>query len=192
LGPVFFYILGSTIDSNYINSLFAIMAVTIADYIYIVLSLIGIGKLLQEDKIKTAFGIVSSIILILFGFIILFKELVFIHDVTQFGSIVWTPLNSFTSCFVLTISSPLTIVFWGSIFSAKAIEKNYKKKQLILFGIGTGSSTFLFLSLTMMILSLLKSNIPNILVLILNCVVGIVLVYYGITRTIKIIKNKES
>ncbi len=192
LGPVFFYILGITIDSNYINSLFAILAVTIVDYIYIVLSLIGIGKLLQEDKIKTTFGIVSSIILILFGLIILSKGLVFINDGTEVASVSWTPLNSFTSCFVLTISSPLTIVFWGSVFSAKAVEKNYKKRQLVIFGVGTGSSTFLFLSLTMIIFSILKSNIPNILVLILNCVVGVVLVYYGITRTIKIIGTKES
>ena len=187
LGPVFFFILGITIDSNYINSLFAIMAVTIADYVYIILSLIGIGKLLQEDKIKTIFGAVSSIILILFGAMILYKGLVFINNTEQISSIAWTPINSFTSCFVLTISSPLTIVFWTSIFSAKAIEKKYKNKQLVLFGIGTGASTFLFLSLTMMILSLLKSNIPSMIVQILNCIVGLLLIYYGITRTVKAI-----
>ena len=185
LGPVFFYILGITLDSNYTNSLFAILAVTLADYIYIVLSLIGIGKLLQEDKMKTIFGAVSSIILMLFGLMILYKGLVFINNTEQISSIAWTPINSFTSCFVLTISSPLTIVFWTSIFSAKAIEKKYKKKQLILFGLGTGSSTFLFLSLTMMVLSLLKSNIPNMTVQILNCIVGLLLIYYGITRTVK-------
>jgi threonine/homoserine/homoserine lactone efflux protein len=187
LGPVFFYILGITVDSNYINSLFAIFAVTLADYIYIVLSLIGIGKLLQKDKIKTIFGAVSSIILILFGLMILYKGLVFINNSEQIGSIAWTPVNSFTTCFVLTISSPLTIVFWSSIFSAKAIEKKYIKRQLILFGLGTGASTFLFLSLTMMILTLLKSNIPNMIVQILNCIVGLLLIYYGITRTAKAI-----
>jgi len=192
LGPVFFYILGITVDSNYTNSLSAVMAVTIVDYIYIVLSLIGIGKLLQKDKVKIVFGIASSIILMLFGLLILFKGLLFINDAAQIQSITWTPMNSFTSCFVLTISSPLTIVFWGSVFSAKAIEKNYKKKQLVIFGIGTGLSTFLFLSVTMMILSLFKSNIPDMVVQILNCSVGMVLIYYGVTRTIKTIRDKEN
>jgi len=56
LGPVFFYVLSITIDSSYSNGFFAILAVTLADYIYIVLSLIGIGKLLQKDRIKTVFG----------------------------------------------------------------------------------------------------------------------------------------
>ncbi len=184
LGPVFFYIFGITVDSNYINSLSGILAVTMVDYIYIVLSLIGIGKLLQKNRIKKIFGIASSIILILFGLMILYKGLVFINNPEQVRAIAWTPINSFTSCFVLTGSSPLTIVFWTSVFSAKAIEKNYKKKQLVIFGIGTGLSTFLFLSFSMMILSLLKSNIPNLIVQILNCIVGFVLIYYGITRTI--------
>jgi len=192
LGPVFFYILGITADSNFINSLFAILAVTLADYLFIVLSLIGMGTgtFLQKDKIKTIFGILSSIILMLFGLMIFHKGFIFINNVDQIGSMVWTPFKSFTSCFILTISSPLTLVFWGSIFSAKAIEKNYIKNQLFIFGIGAGASTFLFLSFTMMILSLFKSSIPNMIIQILNCIVGLVLIYYGVTRTIKTIRSK--
>ena len=79
LGPVFFYILGITADSNFINSLFAIFAVTLADYLFIVLSLIGMGTFLQEDKIKTIFGILSSIILMLFGLMIFYKGFIFIN-----------------------------------------------------------------------------------------------------------------
>ncbi len=138
LGPVFFYIFGITIDSNYINSFFAILAVTLADYIFIVLSLFGVGKLLKEDKKKIIFGLFSSILLILFGSMMLYNGLIFKFNIDQIGPIVWTPFKSFTSCFILTISSPLSIVFWGSIFSAKAIEKNYLKKQLIIFGLGAG------------------------------------------------------
>jgi len=193
LGPVFFFILGITVESNYMNSLYAILAVTLADYIYIGLSLIGIGRLLQKGKMKTIFGMFGSIILLLFGLMILYKGLVFINGTEQIRPIEWTPVNSFSSCFILTISSPLTIIFWSSVFSAKAIEKNYKKNQLIIFGIGTGLSTFLFLSLTMMILSVLKSNIPGIIVQVLNCIVGLLLIYYGILRTIRIISanNKK-
>lgn len=192
LGPVFFYILGITIDSNYINSLFAILAVTVADYIFIILSLIGIGKLLQEDKMKTIFGLVSSAVLFLFGLMILYKGIIFINAADNVVSAIdWTPLSSFTTCFILTISSPLTIVFWGSIFSAKALENNYEKKQLAVFGIGAGSSTFIFLSITMILLSMIKSGIPNMVVQILNCIVGILLIYYGVSRSIKILSERK-
>lgn len=192
LGPVFFYILGITIDSNYINALSAILAVTLADYIFIVLSLLGLGTFLQKKRMKTLFGMVSSIVLILFGLMILYTASSFNGSTGPAGSMAWAPLNSFTTCFILTISSPLTIVFWGSIFSAKAIEKNYKRKELIIFGIGAGSSTFLFLSFIMLILSSIKSGIPGLVVQILNYCVGMVLMGYGITRTIKIISPRHN
>jgi len=67
IGPVFFYILGITVDSSFSNSLAAILAVTIVDYIYITLSIIGLGKLLEKEKVKKVFGIIGSIVLILFA-----------------------------------------------------------------------------------------------------------------------------
>jgi threonine/homoserine/homoserine lactone efflux protein len=189
IGPVFFYLLSITMDSDFINSLSGILAVTLVDYSYIILSLIGIGKLLQKNKIKKKFGITSSIILVLFGLMILHKGIAGISESTAHVVSAWTPLASFTSCFILTISSPLTIVFWSSIFSAKAIEKNYQKAQLVIFGMGTGLSTFVFLSVCMWILSMVKSGIPAWIVQILNCMVGGVLILYGIIRAIKTLKN---
>ena len=191
VGPVFFYIFGITVNSNYTNSLFAILAVTLADYIFIVLSLVGIGKFLQDDKKKVIFGLTSSILLILFGVIIFYSGLMFKSPAAQTGVIVWTPIKSFASVFILTISSPLTIVFWGSIFSAKAIEKNYLKNQLVIFGLSAGASTFLFLSFTMLILSFFKSAIPHEVVQILNIIVGSVLVIYGVTRSVKTLFEKK-
>jgi threonine/homoserine/homoserine lactone efflux protein len=188
LGPVFFYILSITMDSNFINSLSGILAVTLVDYIYIILSLIGIGNLLKKNGIKKKFGITSSVILVLFGLMILHKGIAGISETAHVVS-VWTPLRSFTSCFILTISSPLTIFFWSSIFSAKAIEKNYQKNQLVIFAIGTGFSTFAFLSVSMWILSMLKSGITSWVVQTLNCIVGLVLIFYSINRAIKTLKN---
>lgn len=193
VGPVFFYILGITINNNYTNSLSGILAVTLADYLFIGLSLIGIGQYLQHDKMKTIFGWVSSIILVLFGLMMFHNGLAVMHTVDPAGSTEWTPVKSFISCFILTVSSPLTIVFWASIFSAKAIEKNYMKKQLVIFGFGAGAATLLFLSVTMMILSVFKSRIPNGMVQVLNCTVGLGLIYYGTTRAMKrIAANKKS
>jgi threonine/homoserine/homoserine lactone efflux protein len=189
VGPVFFYILGITIGSNYLESIFAIIAVTLVDFIYIILSIIGIGKFLQKSKYEKLFGLISAVVLVIFGIMISYKGLNFINKNINNPSLSWTPLKSFISCFILTISSPLTIVFWSSIFSTKAIEKQYKENQLILFGFGAGSSTFIFLSITMFILSLVKAHIPNLIVQVLNCIVGLALIYYGINRSIKSVKK---
>ena len=185
LGPVFFYVLGITIDSDYVNSLRGVLGVTLADYIYIALSLAGIGAFLRKEKVKAVFGVAGSMVLTLFGLLLLHKGVAVMGEAGQAGPMGWTPLNSFTSCFALTISSPLTIVFWTGVFSAKAMEENYERGQLILFGAGTGASTFLFMASAMLILSILKGSIPALLVQASNCVVGLVLIYYGITRAIR-------
>ncbi len=191
IGPVFFYILGITVDSYFINSIAAILAVTIVDYIYITLSIIGLGKLLEKEKIKKIFGIIGSIVLILFGVMILIKGLKTIGTNTKSNSVEWTFIKSFAYSFILTISSPLTIVFWSSIFATKAIEKKYSKQQLIPFGIGAGSATFIFLSIVMLILSLLKKTIPIKVIQWLNAIVGVILIIYGTKRLLEAMKKRK-
>src|SRR5574344_2164373 len=71
IGPVFFFILGITINNSFINVLSAITAVTLVDYIYIALSLLGLSKVIEKEKIKVVVGVVSSFVLIVFSVIIL-------------------------------------------------------------------------------------------------------------------------
>jgi threonine/homoserine/homoserine lactone efflux protein len=189
IGPVFFFILGITINNSFINVLSAITAVTLADYIYIALSLLGLSKVIEKEKIKVIVGIVSSFVLIIFSIIILksvFKSLSINYTPTQ-----WTPATSFISCFLLTISSPLTIVFWTGIFSAKAIEYKFTKNQLVFFGIGAGCATFVFMFSTMFLLSIFRTNININIIRVLNIIVGLLLLYYAISRLIKIIASKR-
>jgi threonine/homoserine/homoserine lactone efflux protein len=189
IGPVFFFVLGITINSNFVNVLFAITAVTLVDFIYISLSLLGLSKVIEKDRIKTIVGIVSSIVLIGFSLVILknvFNSLSVDQNTTQ-----WNPLKSFASCFLLTITSPLTIVFWTGIFSAKAIEYKLSKKQLVIFGIGAGCATFIFMSLTMLMISVFRTSINVVIIKILNSIVGILLLYYAISRLIKIFTDNR-
>jgi len=188
IGPVFFFILGITINNSFSNTFFAIIAVTIVDYLYISLSLLGLSKVIGNDKSKTILGVVSSIVLIFFSIIII-KNVFNSLSISQ-SSNQWTPIKSFASCFLLTISSPLTIFFWTGIFSAKAIEYKFTKKQLVIFGIGAGSATFIFMIATMFVLSLFRTNINVNIIRILNFIVGLLLLYYAASRLIKLIPVK--
>jgi threonine/homoserine/homoserine lactone efflux protein len=187
IGPVFFYILGIAMDSSFMTSFFGVLAVTLVDYIYILLSILGIGKLLEKEKIKRIFGIISSLVLLIFGIMLINKALMPSNKIILGNE--WTIAKAFISCFLLTISSPLTIVFWSSIFASKAIEKNYSKSELSVFGIGAGLATILFLSIVMYIISMIKKTIPVQAITILNILVGAVIIAYGIIRFIKGIKN---
>lgn len=189
IGPVFFYIINLTLQRSVYDGLVAAMAVSIVDYFYITLSIIGIGKLLEKKKIKKVFGVVSSIVLIIFGTWI-------IYGITNSTSLIshvssMSLVSSFLSVFLITISSPMTIVFFTGIFAAKAVEYNYTKKELWIFGLAVGFATFLFMGLSVILFSLFKQTIPTALIQSLNLIVGLVLMGYGVMRIIKILKLKK-
>lgn len=188
IGPVFFYIINLTLQKTIFDGVAGVIAVTIVDYLYITLAILGIGKLLERKKIKKIFAIISSIILIIFGLMI-------IQNITSIGittnTDLWSNLwISFISVFFLTISSPMTIVFFTSLFATKTIEYNYSKNELFIFWLATWLSTFLFMGTSVILFSLLRWSIPILLIQILNLLVGCLLIWYGTIRLIKILNKK--
>ena len=190
IGPVFFFILNLTLQRTILNGLIAVFAVTIVDYFYITLAILGIGHFLENKRVKKIFGIVSSIVLIIFGVIII-RDVIGTDISTDLDTNSSNLFTSFTSVFFLTISSPMTIVFFTSLFAAKAVEYNYTKRKLLIFGLATGSATFLFLGTSVILFSLIGGAIPIIVIRILNILVGILLIGYGTIRLARGLKNSE-
>ena len=188
IGPVFFFIINLTLQRSIFDGLIGALAVTIVDYFYITLAILGIGKLLENKKIKKVFGIISSIVLIIFGIIII-KGIMGGDISATINTNSTNLLSSFASVFFLTISSPMTIVFFTSIFTAKALEYNYTKKELLVFGFGTGLATLLFMGTSVILFSLIKGGVPVLLIEILNIAVGCLLIGYGGIRLLKIYKK---
>ena len=189
VGPVFFFIMSLVLSISFLNGIAGVIAVTLVDYFYITLAIFGIGKLLENKKVKKIFGAISSIVLAIFGIIII--KSVGAGIGTSSTVISSSLFSSFASVFILTISSPMTIVFFTSLFTTKALEYNYTKKELIIFGLGTGLATFLFMGLAAIIFSLIKGSIPTVLVQILNFMVGGLLIGYGVVRLVKIFRTNK-
>lgn len=189
IGPVFFFIVNLSLQKTILDGFAGVLAVTLVDYIYITLSIFGIGKVLDHKKTKQTFGTISSSILIIFGMLML-KDV--IAGVVSNSSIITSTdiFSSFASVFFLTISSPMTIIFFTSLFTAKAVEYSYTKKELLLFGLGTGLATFVFMGLSVILFSLIKGTVPLILIQTLNGIVGCLLIGYGGIRLWGIVKKK--
>lgn len=189
IGPVFFFILNTSLQRTVMDGLFSVLAVTIVDYLYITLAVFGVGKLLEKQKVKKILGFISSLVLIIFGVMMLFSIGKMLGNHVMEGPVTSDYLSSFLSAFFLTVSSPLTILFWTSLFATKAIENSYTRKQLIIFGLSAGFATLSFLGSAVIVFSLLKSSIPLILVRTLNLIVGFILIIYGIMRFAKVSKD---
>ncbi len=186
IGPVFFFAANLTLQKTLQDGIACVAAVVLADYIYIILAIVGVGKLLEKKKMKNVLGYGGSLILILFG---LFMINSFSTDSSTTAKIIRGASDlrsSFLSAFALTISSPLTIVFWTGIFTAKSIENNYDRNELFIFGLSAGLSTILFLGIAVVLLSLVKASIPSHFACILNSGVGILLIGYGVIRFLKL------
>lgn len=181
IGPVFFFIINLTLQKSLGDGFAGVIAVTLGDYLYITLAILGIGKLLEKKKIKKALSIISSIILILFG-IFMIKSVLNSNTTITANSTSTNLLSSFSAVFFLTISSPITIVMWTSLFITKAVENNYSKRELFIFGLSAGLATLLFMGTAVIILSSIKSAIPTSLIQILNIIVGSLLILYGLIR----------
>lgn len=189
IGPIFLMILRIAFEADFLTGMAGVTAVTLVDYIYITLSIVGIAQVLSNPKIKRLFGLISASVIMIFGIFLLIGALK-LQD-TAHDHRAWTVGSAFATCFALTISSPLTLFFWSSIFTAKAIEKGYNKRQIAIFGIGAGMATFLFLGATVFALSVFNTVIPSQIVKVLNIFVAIVMLLYGVLRFIRCLRPEN-
>jgi len=192
IGPVFLFILNISLQKTVIDGLLAVLAVTIVDYMFITLAALGVGKLLEKPKIQLGLGITGSVVLVLFGIIMILTIKPNNFDTISTAYFESNYISSFMSAFLLTLSSPLTIVFWTGVFAARAIEKGYTEKQLFFFGIAAGFATFVFLGSAVTLLSIIKASIPTLFLTISNIVVGALLILYGMIRLFRIVQNTNS
>lgn len=189
IGPVFFFILNTAIRTTAFHGLCAVLGVTLADSIFIALAVLGVGKLLERPAIKHLMGICSSVVLVAFGAIMIISAVRGGASGVQNAAGVSNHLSSFLSAFLLTVSSPLTIVFWTGLFAAQATEKGYSRGQLAMFGLAAGTATLVFLGLAVALFSLIRAAIPASVVKALNIVVGGLLIAYGIQRAVRVVVN---
>jgi threonine/homoserine/homoserine lactone efflux protein len=191
---VFFFVVGMAMRVGLASGLLTVLAVTVVDYLYIALAVLGIGKLLEKPRARRIMGIAGSIVLVAFGAFMLGSAL---RDGTGAGAgpgaAVGTArggLEGFLAALLLTLSSPLTVVFWTGLFAARAAEKGYTKKQLVVFGLSAGLATPVFLGVAVVVFSAARSWIPPGVIHVLNAAVGGVLAAWGVARLAKLLLGR--
>ena len=182
IGPVFIFIVNTAIQGGLESGMAAVAAVTIVDYLYIALAVSGIGKLLERQKKKHILTLLSSAVLIFFGALMIKRGFSYFYTYSGTAGMNYGAVKSFISAFILTISSPLTIVFWAGVFTAKAAEYSLGKRKLIVFGLSAGLATLIFLGISVVLFSIIRAMVPVNIIQALNILVGVILIGYGIRR----------
>ncbi len=183
VGPMCLMVFNTAKNSGFLIAFSLVIAITLVDAFYITLAAIGASKILENKKVNKVFKIIGSAVLILFGTNIILN--VFGINILPGMNLKVSTTNIFIQGLILTLSNPITIIFWGSVLTSKIIEDNLKRKELLIFSLGLVSATLFFLSLVAISGVILSNFISISISNILNVLVGTLIIYFGIKLLIK-------
>lgn len=183
VGPMCLMVFNTAKNVGFLVALTLVLAIALVDAFYIILASLGVSKILDKTKIKKAFKIIGSFVLIIFGINIILNVLNI--NIIPGLNLKPTSSNIFIQGLILTFSNPITIVFWGSVLTTKIIEDKLNKKELAVFSTGLVSSTLIFLTFVVVLGTMLSSFMPENILNIMNIIVGILIVFFGIKMLLK-------
>jgi threonine/homoserine/homoserine lactone efflux protein len=185
VGPMCLMVFNTSTTYGFLVGLSLVLAISLIDGLYITLSGLGIAAIINKEKVKSTIKILGCIVLVLFGTNTITGAFGFtlLPDLKLFSNA--TNQNIFIQGMLLTASNPLTIIFWGGVFSTQVAESNFSKRQLIFFGFGCILSTLFFLTIVAFCGSILSGFLPLIIIKILNVTVGGILICFGIKLLFK-------
>ena len=187
VGPMCLMVFNTSASLGFFKGLVLVFAIALVDAIYITLSGFGVAAILKKKQVETAVKIFGGVVLVIFGLNIMLSvfNISLLPDISLFPK--GTSQNLFLQGLLLTASNPLTIIFWSGVFSAQVAENKLNDRQLRLFEIGCVLSTIFFLSLVAALGNIFSGFIPLNIIKMLNILVGIVLIGFGL----KILLNKQ-
>ena len=183
VGPMCLMVFNTAKNVGFLVALTLVFAIALVDAFYIILASLGVSKILDKPKLKKALKIIGSLVLIIFGANIILN--VFNINIIPGLNLKPTSSNIFIQGLILTLSNPITIVFWGSVLTTKIIEDKLNKKELTVFSVGLVSSTLIFLTFVAVLGTMLSSFIPENVSSIMNIIVGILIIFFGIKMLLK-------
>ena len=194
IGPAFFSIIQTGIDRGFKSAFYTSLGVMLCDAFIIVICYLGLTSLFQKPENNIYIGFVGGIILIIYGTYSYLKK----PDILKRRSPKYKtpPINTkqikyVIKGFLLNIANPFIIIFW--LTAVGFVSARTEDGKLINYAIVFFSGTLLTIFGTDLLKSFIGNKIkkylrPRIL-LIINRIVGITLIIFGIILMIRVIQE---
>lgn len=180
VGPVCIAILHQGLNQGFRQAWAMVWGAALVDTFYIVLSVVGVSALLQIGPARTAIGLTGAGLLIVFGIRYL-RTPAQIARVEASGASLG---KSFTYGVGLTLTNPLTILFWAGVLGAMMSTHTFDQPGgVIFFAAGCVVATLLFLTAVALAGHLLERVLDERMALWLNRAVGLFLIGFAIKLT---------
>lgn len=178
VGPVCIYIFQAAVSHGIVSGLAGVAGVTLVDSLYILAAILGIGGVLdRSEKAKSWIRAAGGLVLIIFGMSSISGALG--GPVHGGSGVAGGPVDVFTKVVILTLTNPLTLVFWLGIFSVKLGGREKGMRGMFLFGGGAVLATLVFLTGVAVSGGYMGGFLDTEVIKVLNILVGGVLIIFG-------------
>ena len=181
VGPVCIAVLHKGVAQGFCHAFAMAWGAALVDALYIFLSMVGVSALLQFEPARMAIGVGGALLLLLFGF----RYLSAPAKIAQAEHRDESPLKSFAYGVVLTLTNPLTILFWAGVLGAMMSTHRFDQPGgVVFFATGCVSATMLFLTGVALSGHLMDRLLNERLALWLNRAVGLFLIGFAIKLSV--------
>jgi threonine/homoserine/homoserine lactone efflux protein len=181
IGPVFFTIIQTSVERGFWKGVLVSLGVSLSDVLYVAICYFGLVQVINEPTFRLYLAYAGGTILILFGIYNVFiKSRRNMHpslDVVNEKK----GYRYFIKGFIINGMSPMVLIFWVGTISVASLDFGYVRglEFFIFFAIvlATVLSTDI---LKAFLADKLRTLITQRLLMIMNVIVGICLIFFGI------------
>jgi threonine/homoserine/homoserine lactone efflux protein len=176
VGPVCIAVLHKGLTQGFRHAFAMVWGVALVDALYIVLSVVGVTALLQVGPARIAVGVAGALLLVYFGV----RYLRAPADMARVERKDDSLYKSFTFGAGLTLTNPLTILFWAGVLGATMSTHTFSQANgVAYFAAGCIVATLIFLTGVAWAGFLLERVLTARLALWLNRAVGLFLIGFA-------------
>lgn len=192
LGPAFFAILQTSVNRGFKSGLFMAIGITLSDIVIILLTYLGISKIINNPDNKLIVGIIGGIILLVFG-LVTFTRKPMIEDKPNPGETIKIPIKKANSLmhiikgFFLNIANPFLIIFWMGVMSYVSTNYQFEPRIVMSFFSGTIMTIFGTDLIKSFVGNRIKRYLTSKILIWFNRIVGIILMASGVVLITRVL-----
>ncbi|MBU7319532.1 LysE family translocator [Paenibacillus oleatilyticus] len=185
IGPICIFIFQIASLRGFFAAETGVLGVTLIDGLFIVAAILGIATVMEKQNMRWGLKLFGAAVLVMFG-LNLMLSLLDIRllpglSIADFGD----TTNAFVYALLLTVSNPLTVIFWAGVLSTKVAEENMARKDIYVFGFGAWFAAVFFLTLVAGMGSLTREFISPFVLQVLNLFVGAAFIYFALKMVLQ-------
>lgn len=187
MGPIGVLCVQKTVNKGRAIGFLSGLGAATADTVYAILAAFGVTFITNFlSKNQELFQVIGIMVLIFLGFRMIFNNPVKQYRYHRTSSKKMSAVRDYISVFFLTISNPLTIIFFGAAFTMLGLLtqiEGQRNNLLLVAGIFAGASLWWFALTYIVNIFRKKFRLRNIFIL--NRASGVIIVFLSILAVIK-------